>query len=249
LFIYFEKKKFFSEQESIQLLLKSSHLATEIRDQFWKNFQQNEIHANFKYKRLKPLVAASIGCYGASLADGSEYKGNYGLSIGELKNFHRNKISILKNSGVDLLACETIPCKVEAEALIQLFQEEFPDCWAWLSFSCKDEEHVCSGDLFSDCISLGNNCKQIVAIGINCTLPKYIENLLKLAKKVTNKPLIVYPNSGEIWDSVNHSWYKPNDLLPISKYVLLWKELGAYIIGGCCRTTPEDIYEIIKILK
>jgi homocysteine S-methyltransferase len=196
---------------------------------------------------LRPLVAASIGPYGAFLADGSEYRGDYGLSVEELMDFHRPRMAVLAASGADLLACETIPCLAEGEALVRLLAE-FPKMPAWLSFSCCDEAHVCHGERFVDAVALANRSEQIVAVGLNCTPPRFVEPLLRLAAGVTNRPLLAYPNSGERWDAASHCWVEGSGVTAFGEPARRWYAAGARLIGGCCRTTPEDIWEIAQAL-
>lgn len=198
--------------------------------------------------RLKPLVAASIGCYGASLHDGSEYRGTYGLSVRELIDWHRPRLEILANSGADLLALETVPSLAEAEALIQLLRD-FPHIHAWLSVSCRDERHLCHGEPFRDVVQLAEASPNIVAVGVNCTAPRFIEGLLASAAGATTKPLVVYPNSGEAWDAAQRAWHGGADAFDWADAVRRWHALGARLIGGCCRTTPETIRVIAQTLR
>ena len=151
--------------EAADLMRLSVALACEARDQFWAE-------PTNRTDRVRPLVAASIGPYGAYLADGSEYRGDYGLTIEELMDFHRRRMAVLVETEADLLACETIPCRIEGEALVRLLAE-FPQAQAWLSFSCCDETHVCHGEPFADCVQLANESDQVVAVGVNCTPPQY----------------------------------------------------------------------------
>jgi homocysteine S-methyltransferase len=151
----------YSETQAVHLLRKSVELAVTARDEFWA---KTEHHTG----RLRPLVAASIGPYGASLADGSEYTGHYGLTEDELVAFHRQRWHILAATQADLLACETIPSAVEARALARVL-EETPERFAWLSFSCCDEQHISDGSLLMDAIALFFDNPQVVALGINCT--------------------------------------------------------------------------------
>jgi homocysteine S-methyltransferase len=211
------------------LMQLSVDLALLARENFWS------VTENRRF-RLKPLVAASIGPYGACLADGSEYHGNYALGKQELIDFHRPRMAELVKSDADILAFETIPSRLEAQALIELLAE-FPDSKAWLSFSCKDEGHVCHGEVFADCTALADQSEQIVAVGINCTAPQHINALLRSTEGVS-KPLMVYPNSGEEWIASEHRWEgEACEGLTASD----WYDAGARIIGGCCRTGPADI--------
>lgn len=230
-----------SRDEAADLMRLSVDLAKAARDDFWSN----PLH---RQGRARPLVAASVGCYGAVLADGSEYRGDYGLAKAELIEWHRPRLRALVESAPDLLACETIPCKVEGEALIDLLAE-FPHMPAWLSFSCCDEIHVCHGEPFADCVALANRSPQIVAVGLNCTPPRFVDPLLRSAAGITLKPLLCYPNSGERWDADNHCWLEGSGLTDFAAPTRLWQDAGAQLIGGCCRTGPEDVRVIAGVVR
>jgi homocysteine S-methyltransferase len=231
-----------SREQAADLMRLSVQLAVEARQQF---LHDEQITHNLKSKMQNPkfLVAASIGPYGAFLADGSEYRGDYGLTVEQLMDFHRPRLAVLAASGADLLACETIPCLAEGEALVRLLAE-FPDAQAWLSFSCCDATHVCHGESFAECVALANRSEQIMAVGLNCTAPRFVEALLKSASGVTQKPLLVYPNSGERWDAANHCWVAGTGVGDLTEAAIRWYVAGARLIGGCCRTTPADIQQI-----
>lgn len=224
-----------TEEEAIDLIQRSVQITTEARDEFWTEFNQP--------KRPKPLVAASVGPYGAFLADGSEYRGDYLLNEDELVSFHRERIRILVEAGADILACETIPCLLEAKAITRVLKE-FPGVFAWISFSAKDEYHTSNGDMIADCAEWLDKDEQVAAIGINCSAPNFIESLIKEVKDKTSKPIIVYPNSGEDYDATDKKWNELSSPQPFSSSTQLWYEAGAKIIGGCCRTKPEDIEAI-----
>ncbi|MCW3482034.1 homocysteine S-methyltransferase [Neisseriaceae bacterium JH1-16] len=219
------------------LIQRSVALAQEAREQFWRE------PAN-RLGRHYPLVAASVGPYGAMLADGSEYRGQYGLDEAALMDFHRPRLAALLAAGPDLLACETIPCPGEARALARLLAEEFPEARAWLSFSCRDATHVSEGQQLADCLAELNDCAQIVAVGINCTAPQHILPLLSAAREVTAKPLLVYPNSGEHYDAAHKCWHGTADAAAFAAAARDWAAAGARLIGGCCRTGPDEIRAI-----
>jgi homocysteine S-methyltransferase len=227
--------------EAADLMRLSVDLAKAARDDFWSTPAHRQ-------GRMRPLVAASVGCYGAFLANGAEYRGDYGLSQAELMAWHRPRLRVLVESEPDLLACETIPSQVEGEALIELLAE-FPHMPAWLSFSCCDEIHVCHGERFADCVALANRSPQIVAIGINCTPPRYVAPLLQSAAGITPKPLLCYPNSGERWDADNHCWLEGTGLTDFAEPAQLWRNAGAQLIGGCCRTGPADVRAIAGAVR
>ena len=229
------------EAGAAALMLLSVSLACTARDRFWAD------PAN-RQGRLRPLVAASVGSYGAYLADGSEYRGDYGLSREELIDFHRPRMQVLAAAGADLLACETIPCRLEAEALLVLLRE-FPRSVAWLSFSCCDDAHLCHGESFAESVALANDSEQIVAVGLNCTAPRHVEGLLRHARPQTTKPLLVYPNSGERWDAAAHCWLPGSGVTDFADPVRHWRAAGAQLIGGCCRTTPDDIRIMARVLR
>jgi homocysteine S-methyltransferase len=208
-------------------------LALAARDEFWAT-ESN------RAGRLRPLVAASIGPYGAMLADGSEYRGHYALDDVALADFHRPRLRVLANAGADLMACETIPCLREARVLAGLLPE-FPDVSAWIGFSCKDGEHTCEGEDIRECVAELQPCPQIVAVGVNCTAPQYITSLLRQMREATDKPLVIYPNSGETYQASSKQWSGDAGALRFGEQARHWYAEGARLIGGCCRTGPEDI--------
>lgn len=225
-----------SRAQSAALMQLSVRLAQEARDQFMQTLPQTRRQAD----RIRPLVAASVGCYGAYLADGSEYRGDYGVSSKALRDWHRPRLDALLEAEPDLLACETIPCLQEAEVLVELLNE-YRDAPAWLSFSCRDQSSVCSGERFAACVELAAASSAVVAVGLNCTAPGFAEPLLRSARRKTPKPLVCYPNSGERWDSASRQWIDGVGRDRLTPYAAAWKAAGARLIGGCCRTTPSDI--------
>lgn len=224
-----------------RLLRQSVTLAVEARDAFWAEPAHRQ-------GRQRPLVAASVGCYGAYLANGAEYRGDYGLSRTELISFHRRRVAVLADTPADLLACETIPCRLEGEALAALLAE-FPAAAAWLSYSCCDDVHVCHGEPFHDCVALANGSEQVVAVGLNCTPPEHVEALLRSAAGATEKPLLAYPNSGEGWDAARRCWLPVPDAPNLAAAAPRWIAAGARLVGGCCRTTPGDIRALAAALR
>jgi homocysteine S-methyltransferase len=226
-------KRGLTERESIALIQKSVELAKQARDEFWSE------EAN-RAGRSKPFVAASVGPYGAFLADGSEYRGSYGLTKKELIDFHRPRLKALVEAGADMLACETIPALIEAEAIAELLKE-FPNTSAWITFTGRDEKHISEGQVFADCVEQLQGHPQIAALGINCTSPKYLPSLIREARKSTEKPIVVYPNSGEKYDATRNGWDGAPVLDSFGEQARDWYDAGARLIGGCCRTTPEDI--------
>jgi homocysteine S-methyltransferase len=228
----------FDEAAAAELMGRAVRLALEARDAFWAE------PAN-RAGRARPFVAASIGPYGAYLADGSEYRGMYGLSIADLVAFHRPRMAALVAAGAELLACETIPCIEEARALALLLPE-FPQISAWLSFSARDEAHTCQGEPLADCAVELAAHPQIAAIGINCTAPRYVPALIAALRRVTDKPIVAYPNSGETYEAANNRWLGETACDDFGAQAQAWYAAGARLIGGCCRTTPEHIREVVR---
>ena len=187
-----------------------------------------------------PLIAASIGPYGAYLADGSEYKGDYGVDDHTLAEFHLPRLTLLDNSSAEILGCETIPSYQEARLLAELLKQmQTP---AWVSFSCQDAEHLNDGSDIKQAARLFKDHPNVFAIGINCTAPKYISDLVAQIKSLApEKSIIVYPNSGELYDGLSKSWISTDDDGGFGQLAHLWHRQGAQIIGGCCRIGPALI--------
>jgi len=226
-------------RQTEQVLRLAVRLAVEARERFLEEEAAGEEPA----RTVAPLVAASIGPYGAYLHDGSEYRGEYGLTDRELKAFHRERLTILAEGGVDLLACETIPSRREAEVLVDLLERR-GDVTAWISFTGRDERRIADGTPFVDCVQALAGAGSVVAIGVNCTPPPLIAPLLQSAAGATERPFVVYPNGGGSYDAGSGRWHGDSIADSIPERVPEWWNLGARLIGGCCRTTPATIREI-----
>jgi len=195
----------------------------------------------------KPFIAASIGPYGAFLADGSEYIGNYGISDEQLRDFHLPRIRILDRSSADFFACETIPSFQEAKVLAIILEETQKP--AWISFSCKDEHHLNDGTDIEQCAAFFAKHPNVFAIGVNCTSPRYISGIIKSIRKSSgSKRIVVYPNSGEVYNAKSKTWVGLADPMVYSAMAKEWLELGTDILGGCCRIGPEHIKSIAETL-
>ncbi|MEE8369072.1 MAG: homocysteine S-methyltransferase [Thermoanaerobaculia bacterium] len=229
-----------SSKEARDLLLRSVDLGIEAREEF-RHRRRN------RRGRVRPLIAASIGPYGAYLADGSEFRGDYDLTVDDLYDFHRPRWEILASSDADLLACETIPSGPEAEALGRLI-EETPEREVWISFTCPTVSAISDGtDLRSVAADLAQ-LENIAAIGVNCTAPKLIPELVKVLSEASDKPIVVCPNSGEIWHQESRQWLPGDPQLDLAAKAVRWRELGARLIGGCCRTNPKYIRRLRSML-
>ena len=192
------------------------------------------------------LVAASVGPYGAILADGSEYRGHYGLTHAELASFHRRRMEVLLDARPDLLAIETIPSIAEAKALVEVLAG-FPGARAWFAFTCVDGATIADGTPFAEAVALVVGSPQVDAVGVNCTSPEFVEDLIRVARGATAKPIVVYPNRGGGWDPQTKHWLGRkgaglHDLAP------QWRTAGASIIGGCCGTDAADIGVLVSAL-
>ncbi len=229
-----------SESEAEDLIRKAVQLAVETRDRFWDR-EENRVG------RRKPLVAAGVGPYGAYLANGAEFTGDYDLDEEGLVAFHEKRWHILAGTEADLLACETVPSFAESRALARLLSET-PDAKAWLSFSCRDGEHISDGTSIAHCVELLDPMPQVAAVGVNCTAPLHILRLVEAIRSVTEKPIVVYPNSGEIYDARRKCWTGVADPGDFAGAGLGWFDAGARLLGGCCRTRPETIRRLRQAL-
>ena len=225
-----------TEGQARALILRSIELAEQARSAFVSDPRRSA-------GRRRPLVAASVGPYGAFLANGSEYTGDYDLDERALVDFHRDRLRLLAGSSADLLGCETIPSAAEGRALATLLAE-MPSARAWLSFSCRDGESLRDGSSFAETVRALAPVPQVVAIGVNCTAPEHVEELLRAAAGETGKPLVAYPNSGEGYDAATKSWYGTSNATDWGGLARAWYHAGARLVGGCCRTGPRHIEAI-----
>ncbi|MYU56013.1 MULTISPECIES: homocysteine S-methyltransferase [Streptomyces] len=181
-------------------------------------------------------VAASAGPYGAMLADGSEYRGRYGLSVAELERFHRPRLAVLAAARPDVLALETVPDTDEARALLRAVRGlEVP---AYLSYSIAGDR-TRAGQPLTEAFALAAEAAEVIAVGVNCCTPRDADRAVPLAARITGKPVVVYPNSGESWDAGARAWCGSPEFS--ADRVAAWAAAGARLIGGCCRVGPAAI--------
>ncbi len=228
----------YDQRSASELILKSVQLAVEARDRY----MSSNAHAS------KPLIAASIGPYGAFLANGSEYTGDYHLSHQELKDFHEPRIHLLAHSQADILACETIPSFLECKVLSEILEEVSTP--AWVSFSCKDGKHISDGTPIAECAAVFAHHPTVFAIGVNCTSPEFISELIpSIRTQAGSKKIVVYPNSGAVYHAESKTWSGLADVSSCELMAKEWMDLGADVIGGCCGIGPEQIKAMSKILS
>ncbi|MFE0520617.1 homocysteine S-methyltransferase [Streptomyces sp. NPDC058954] len=192
----------------------------------------------------RPLwVAASVGPYGAMLADGSEYRGRYGLSVDELADFHRPRLEVLASARPDVFALETVPDADEARALLRVVRGLGVP--AWLSYTVEGDR-TRAGQPLEEAFALAAEVDEVIAVGVNCCAPQDVDGAVRTAARVTGKPVVVYPNSGEAWDAGARAWAGRSSFTP--EEVTGWRASGARLIGGCCRVGPEAIAGIAAAL-
>jgi homocysteine S-methyltransferase len=200
------------------------------------------------------LVAASLGPYGAALHNGAEYHGRYDCSFADLVEFHRERIAILAESPPEsrpeLLAFETLPSAEEARAIGEALKP-WPELAAWFCFNCPEAQaarlQVAHGETLRECAAFAASLAQTFAVGINCTQPKWLPALIPELRAASDKPIVVYPNSGEGWDAENRCWTGSSDPAEYGRQAEAWFQAGAQIVGGCCRTRPAHIREIAAL--
>lgn len=188
-------------------------------------------------------IAASVGPYGAALADGSEYRGDYDLDVAGLRRWHRPRIAVLGEAEPDLLALETVPCLSEVDALLSEVAGTGIDCW--LSLTC-DGDRTRAGEPAAEAFAMAADVDEVIAVGVNCSDPRDIVSLVRLAA-TSGKPVVVYPNSGESWDAQQRAWQGAGALA--EEQVSEWVGAGARLVGGCCRVPPGSIARIAAQLN
>jgi homocysteine S-methyltransferase len=189
-------------------------------------------------------VAASVGPYGAMLADGSEYRGRYGLTVRELEKFHRPRIEALAEAGPDMLALETVPDTDEGEAMLRA--AEGTGLPLWLSFTVEGR-HTRAGQPLEEAFALAAGRPEVLAVGVNCCAPGEVAEAVELAARVSGKPAVAYPNSGERWDAKGRRFTGGSAFDPAA--AVGWHRAGARLVGGCCRVGPEGVSAIADVLR
>jgi homocysteine S-methyltransferase len=231
--------------EAERLMVRSVALAREARDSFWASATAAD--PELARRRVVPLVATSVGPYGAVLADGSEYRGDYAIGHADLVRFHSERLQVLVQAGVEVLACETVPSLAEARALVEALTG-WPELTAWVSFSARNDREVSDGTPLSECARYLDEQPQVVAVGVNCTAVQHISPLVGQLVAATDKPVVVYPNSGEVYDAGRQGWLGSRSAGDFATLARQWYDEGARLIGGCCRTRPVEIRAVSAAL-
>ena len=225
------------QAEGEELLRDAVALAARERDRYFHRHPDQR----------RPLVAASIGPYGAALCNGAEYTGDYRLKQRELRAFHADRWRVLCESEADVIALETIPSWEEARALLSLLSAT-PSRQAWLSFTCRDACHIADGTPLTEVVKATNDIPNLCAVGVNCIAPRLALRITEKLAALSSKPLIVYPNASNAWDLKTREPHDETIPEAFARAALQWQKAGAHVIGGCCRTTPGHIAAIRGVI-
>ena len=150
----------------------------------------------------------------------------------------------LSDAGVDILLLETMNSIAEAEAgLIALQSFELP---IWVSFVMKDDEHLLSGDLLLDALTLLQD-HSVNTVLLNCNPLQRTEKAMILLTKNWTGKWGIYPNLGIGEPSPNGRITKYESMEKFTALMEKAIDLGASVAGACCGSPPEQISEISKI--
>lgn len=227
----------YSEKEARNLIKKAVKIAQKARDDYENRTGKHN------------YIAGTIGPYGAYLANGSEYRGDYELSVEEYQQFHLPRIEELVNAEVDILAIETQPKLDEVLAILELLKKKYPQQKVYVSYTLSDDDTISDGTPLPRAIHALEDYSQVIAVGINCVKLELVEPALKNMKEITDKHLIVYPNSSAVYDPKSKTWSQPKTSATFEELIPNWYEAGARIIGGCCTTGPKEIKAVADFIK
>jgi homocysteine S-methyltransferase len=228
-------------QAARQAIQQSVTLAEQARCEY----NQAEVNAGRKPRRI--WIAGSLGAYGAALHNGAEFRGNYNIDHASLVTFHAERIDAMRDTPADFLAFETVPSLAEADAILEALAP-FPNIAAYISFTCRDDTYTGHSEPIEVCARLLDAAPNIIAVGINCTAPRFILSLIQKIRTVSTKRIAVYPNSGETWVAETRGWTGSSDPGAFGDMARDWRRAGADWIGGCCRTGPEHIRSVAAAL-
>lgn len=224
-------RKGLSRKAAEDTIRNAVRLFLEARDEWWNEEEHQD--------RAYPLCLGSVGPYGACLADGSEYRGNYGISRDELKDFHETQIRLVHEGGADVILCETVPSLEEALIQSEICEEKGLEYW--ISFSCQDGHRTCEGQEIGDCAEALRDWPHLQMIGVNCTMPQYVESLIREMAEKGDRPVAAYPNNGSVYDPVTKTWRAPEAWQGFYSYALSYYRAGAAAVGGCCTTLAPEV--------
>ena len=227
----------YSEKEARNLIKKAVKIAQKARDDYENKTGKHN------------YIAGTIGPYGAYLANGSEYRGDYELSVEEYQQFHLPRIEELVNAEVDILAIETQPKLDEVLAILELLKEKYPQQKVYVSYTLSDDDTISDGTPLPRAIHALEDYSQVIAVGINCVKLELVEPALKNMKEITDKHLIVYPNSSAVYNPKSKTWSQTKTSATFEELIPNWYEAGARIIGGCCTTGPKEIKAVADFIK
>ena len=227
----------YSEKEARNLIKKAVKIAQKARDDYENKTGKHN------------YIAGTIGPYGAYLANGSEYRGDYELSVEEYQQFHLPRIEELVNAGVDILAIETQPKLDEVLAILELLKKKYPQQKVYVSYTLSDDDTISDGTPLPRAIHALEDYSQVIAVGINCVKLELVEPALKNMKEITDKHLIVYPNSSAVYNPKSKTWSQTKTSATFEELIPNWYEAGARIIGGCCTTGPKEIKAVADFIK
>ncbi len=233
------KERGFDSEKAYELIARSVTLAKEARAEFLTR------HPELDPKSL--LLAGAVGPYGAYLANGAEYTGDYHLTDDQYRAFHQLRMKALVEAGADFLGIETQARLDEVKVILSMLEDL--DASAWVTFTLKDSGHIADGTPIEEVFAVCGNHPLVDAVGINCIKREMVAEALERIASVTEKPMIVYPNSGETYDPTTKSWHHPVSGPGWDNFVSKWKSMGAVCLGGCCRTLPSDIVQIANLMK
>ena len=227
----------YSEKEARNLIKKAVKIAQKARDDYENKTGKHN------------YIAGTIGPYGAYLANGSEYRGDYELSVEEYQQFHLPRIEELVNAEVDILAIETQPKLDEVLAILELLKEKYPQQKVYVSYTLSDDDTISDGTPLPRAIHALEDYSQVIAVGINCVKLELVEPALKNMKEITDKHLIVYPDSSAVYNPKSKTWSQTKTSATFEELIPNWYEAGARIIGGCCTTGPKEIKAVADFIK
>ena len=177
------------------------------------------------------LVAASVGPYGASLGDGSEFRGNYGVTSATLRDFHARRLDVLLDTEPDLLAIETQPDIDEIAVVIELLRERGTDIPLWVTCTVSESGRIAGGAPWSEVVAAVEVSDAAIGVGINCSHVDVVTDTLATAE--SELPYVVYPNHGMEWDAANEKWLGSGQDIT-DRHLADWASAGVRLIGGCC---------------